>query len=180
MKSMQNIFKSKKISINIKLRTFNIYIGSICLYNSELWTLTKKLENNIDIFHRRQLKSILGIYWPNKITNQELYKRTKAEQWSRTIKRRRMNWLGHLMRLHPETPARKALTEFLRPTKKTRGRPPLTWIKLMKQDLEEANIHININKPEETEEKLINLAHNRHTWHEVVRNVMQPQAALDV
>ena len=84
------------------------------------------------------------------------------------------------MRLHPETPARKALTEFLRPTKKTRGRPPLTWLKQAKQDLEEANIQIDLNKPEETEQTLIDLAHDRYTWHEVVKNVMQPQAALDV
>ena len=26
----------------------------------------------------------------------------------------RLTWLGHLMRLHPETPARRALEEYLR------------------------------------------------------------------
>ena len=48
------------------------------------------------------------------MTNSELYTKTKTEEWSTTIQRRRLNWLGHLMILHSETPARLALAEYLR------------------------------------------------------------------
>ena len=37
---MKNIFYGK-LSISIKLRTSDCYVGSTFLYNSELWTLTK-------------------------------------------------------------------------------------------------------------------------------------------
>ena len=48
------------------------------LYNSELWTLTITKEKLIDSFHRRILRtSCLNIRWPKKVSNDEVYKRTK-------------------------------------------------------------------------------------------------------
>ena len=57
---------------------------------------------------------------------------TKVERWPRTIKRRRLNWLGHVMRLPIDTPARMALNgiyEILQ----ARGRPKNTWMKAIKK-----------------------------------------------
>ena len=61
------------------------------------------------------LRRALNIYWPRKISNEELYRKTHAELWSVTTRRRRLNWLGHLMKLEESTPARKALFEILTP-----------------------------------------------------------------
>ena len=108
-KTLNSIFSSKINSIKIKLRAFNSYVASVLLYYSELWTLTKKLENTIDTFQGRHLRKILGINWQRNITNNELHARRKCEPWNEIIRERRLTWLGHLMRLHPETPARKAL-----------------------------------------------------------------------
>ena len=70
---------------------------------------------------------ILNIHWPKTINNQNLYKITKTDTpWSTQIKKRHLSWLGHLMRLSEETPARKALQEALKPEKRKRGRPTLT------------------------------------------------------
>ena len=103
-KTLNKIVYSRKISNSVKIRTFNAHVASVFLYNSELWTVTKKLEITVNTFQRRHLRKILGIHWPKKITNIELYTKTITEEWSITIQRRRLNWLGHLMRLHPETP----------------------------------------------------------------------------
>ncbi len=52
--------------------------------------------------------------------NKDLYKCTRQEPWSQNIKRRRLRWLGHLMRLPVETPAQQALQESICPTKRLR------------------------------------------------------------
>ena len=52
-KTPKKILNSEKNSIKIKIRTFNALVKSVFLYNSELWTLTKKLENIINTFQRR-------------------------------------------------------------------------------------------------------------------------------
>ena len=41
---LKYILESKKLSLDIKIRLFNNHIESVFLYNSELWTMTKKLE----------------------------------------------------------------------------------------------------------------------------------------
>ena len=92
-KTLNSIFSSKKNSFKIKLRTFNAYVASVFLYNTELWILTKKLENTIDTFQRRHLRKILGTNWQRNITNNDLYARTKCEPWSEIIRERRLTWL---------------------------------------------------------------------------------------
>ena len=53
------------------------------------------------------------------------------------------------MRLNSETPARRALNEFLRPVKRPRGRPTKTWFECIKKDLKDMNIELNPKKLEE-------------------------------
>ena len=121
MKQLKSIFKSKNISLALKTPTFQAYAVSVFLYNSELWTLTTTLEKKVDSFQRRQLRYALRIFWPRVISNEELYGVTKVEPWSRVIRRRCQNLLGHMLRLHPKTPARKAFKEALKPVKQKRG-----------------------------------------------------------
>ena len=124
-KKMGYTYKSKKLSIAMKVRTFDAFSVSIFLYNSEIWTLTATLEKQIDSFHRRMLRKAIDIRWPKKISTGELYRKTKAEPWSKVIKRRRLNWLGHLMRMPVDTPARRSIEEALRQAKRNGGRPHL-------------------------------------------------------
>src|SRR6266581_2799535 len=81
----QNILQDKKLNLKTKIRIFESYVSSIFLYNSELWTLTKKLENEIDVFQRILLRRILKIKYPYIITNENLYKRTKIIPWTKEI-----------------------------------------------------------------------------------------------
>ena len=47
---MDYIYKSKSLSIETKVRTFNAFASSVFLYNSELWTVTATLDKKIDLF----------------------------------------------------------------------------------------------------------------------------------
>ena len=56
------------------------------------------------------------------------------------VKKKRLMWLGHLLRLDKETPARQALVEYTKPVKRKIGRPRLTWVNQVYQDLKSSNI----------------------------------------
>ena len=144
--------RHKRIGLDLKIRTFNVYSASIFLYNSELWTLTETLEKEIDSFHRRLLRKVINIRWPKIISNDDLYEKVGVKKWSDIIKRRRLNWLGHLMRLDEGTPVRKALLESLTDVKRKVGRPQLTWTKAIEKDL--ASIGIDIDVYGETPKEL--------------------------
>ena len=106
-----------------------------------------KLENRptVNTFQRRHIRKILGIRWPKQITNIEMYTKTKTEEWITTMQRRRLNWFGHLMRLHPGTPARLSLVEYLTKVKRPKGRPLRAWMELIKHDLK-AIVKLDYNK----------------------------------
>ena len=95
---------------------------------------------------RRHLRKILGINWQRNITNNELYARTKCEPWSEMIRERRLTWLGHLVRLHLETPAWKAVQEYLTKVKRPQGRPKTTWMQTVGQDLARIGINLDLSK----------------------------------
>jgi hypothetical protein len=123
---LKHIFTNHRITLTNKIRVFNLFVGSTFLYNSELWTATNKCNNDIDIFQRKLLRRILQIFYPSIISNDDLYKKTQTTPWSKRIRLRRLNWLGHLLRLPTDTPARKALDRYLEEAKRPRGGQKLT------------------------------------------------------
>ncbi len=122
------------------MRTFTALINSVMVYNSELWTVTKQMEEKINAFHRRQLRIILNRTWPKAISNEQLYTITEAEPWNITIKRRRLKWTGHLLHLPTQTSARRSLAEVLKPTKCKPGRPSLNWIQQIINDVRDIKL----------------------------------------
>ena len=143
-KKYKNIYSSKNLSILQKTRHFKMFIESTLLYNCELWTMTKTLNDRIDAFQRRMLRYAIGIRYPKVINNEAIYEVTKCKKWSTTITQRRLSWFGHLMRLPAETPARIAFAEALKPARRRRGRPRTIWTNVIQNDLNTAKIKIEL------------------------------------
>ena len=67
--------------------------------------------------------------------------------------------IGHICRLPEETPAKQALHEATTDYKKKIGRPKLTWIKQIKNDLRELGV-----EADEDFGNIIALASDREGW----------------
>ena len=90
----------------------------ILLKNCGTWSLTKTDESALNSFHHRLLRRVVGIFWPDKINSEKLYKRTGALELSRTIAYRRHTLLSHILRLNIEAPAQKAINNYYMSTSK--------------------------------------------------------------
>ena len=95
------------------------------------------------------------------MTNEELYATFKQEPWSEKIKKRRLRFFGHICRLPPNTPARRALNEALKSSKKKRGRQKTTYLSTIEKQLKAANIK-NIKQA-------VVIGRDRKVWRQVVR-----------
>ena len=95
---LRPIWRSKFISLWTKIRIFNSNVKSVLLYGSETWRLTKMIVTQLQAFTNRRLRYILGVWWPRKISNEELWQRTKQERIEVTIRRRKWRWMGHTLR----------------------------------------------------------------------------------
>ena len=107
------------------------------------------------------LRRLIGKRWPEKISNNELYKQTESIEWSIEIKKRRLNWYGHLLRLPDDTPAKQALYESDRKVKRPRGKPKITWTNMIKKDLQSQKLQ-DINEK----------AQDRDAWRVIVGRAM--------
>ena len=141
---MKSKLQSSELSLSVRMRLFCCYVTSVFMYNSEIWRLTKKLENDIDVFHRRLLRKVLNIRYPFIISNKDLYERTNEKTWSSTILHRRLSWTGHLLRLKEETPAWLAFKESNKTSVRKGQGNKLTYNKLVDNDLRKVNNNISI------------------------------------
>ena len=172
-KTFENILtKSKQTSEVIRLRVFKTYVESIFLYNSETWTLSKQLEHTVDAYQRRLLRKVINVQWPRLISNNDLYERTKMKPWSIVINKRRLTWLGHVLRLPHGTPAQKSLRTFIKPTKRPSGRPKTTWFSTVISDLKNNTaIQLSQNNVENLD-TIEELCSDRKAWHKIVDSIM--------
>ena len=127
---------------------FNAYILPILLYNCGTWSLTKTSNEKLDAFHRRLVRRIIGVFWPEKIPNEELYCKTGQIKLSSTMRNRRLTLLENTLRLSPDSPAQKSMDAYFQvPNKTTRGRSKTTIVSVLPNDLK--SLYINLNNLED-------------------------------
>ena len=96
------VWDNQKLSIRTKANVYRSCVCSTLLYGSETWTLPSIQEKKINTFHLRCLRRILGITWQQKITNEEVLRRTGLTTMYFTLSQRRLRWLGHILRMGDE------------------------------------------------------------------------------
>ena len=69
--------KGNKLKTTTKIKLYRSLVKSILLYNCSIWALTLTEEEKINSFHPKQLKKVLNIKFPVKITNKSLYKNAR-------------------------------------------------------------------------------------------------------
>ena len=136
---LRTIWKSKQYSRRTKLMIYNSNVKSVLLYGSECWRVNQRDMARIDAFHNGCLRRILGIFWPNKISNIQLYERTGCQSVVNEIKKRRFRWLGHVFRMDQNQIPKVALN-WTPPGKRKRGRPKTTWRRTIQTELEEMGL----------------------------------------
>ena len=136
-----------KIKNKTKMTIYKTLVKPILIYNCSTWGLTKAEESKIDVFHRKQLKRVLGIRYPTIISNKKLYKKTEEEPISFTSKKSRWRLLGHILRRDKNIPANQAMTYYFKQTnsKGFRGKPRITLPIKLDEDLvmlNRKNVHL--------------------------------------
>ena len=162
------ILDKNKIGKQKKPRMFNAYIAPILLYNCGTWALTKTIEDRFNSFHRRLLRRIIGVFWPKKMTNEDLYLTTKQQELSKAISFKRLTFLGHILKLGLSTSAQKAMEKYFDASYiSTKGKPKTTLASVLKHDFKYTKITLN-NREDLV--KLRMLAADRKKWKKQINN----------
>ncbi|VDP00733.1 unnamed protein product [Schistosoma margrebowiei] len=134
----RNIWNSKQLSTNTKVRIFNTNVKIVLLYGVETWRTTKAIIQKIQVFINSCLRKILQIRWPDNINNNVLWERTNQIPAEEEIRKKRWKWIGHTLRKAHNCVTRQALTWSPQGQRK-RGRPKSTLRREMEIDMKKMN-----------------------------------------
>jgi hypothetical protein len=84
-------------------------VKGVLLYGCETWKNSKSMTAKLQVFIDKYLTKVLRIFWPDQITNKELWKRTKQPRIDLQIRKHNWGWLGHTLRKPSDDMARQAL-----------------------------------------------------------------------
>jgi hypothetical protein len=92
----KNLFTSK-LDLNLRQKLVKCYIWSIALYGAETWTLQKMDQKYLESFEMWCWRR-MEISWTDRVRNEKVLHRVKEERNNlHTIKRRKANWIGHIL-----------------------------------------------------------------------------------
>ena len=123
---LKNIWKTKKISKKTKICIFKSNVLCLLLYDTESWKVTKGMCHMLEVLKNKCHRSILHIFWPNKISNAELHERTVMIPISLAVKKGSWRWSGHV-NIMPRTSIPRVAMRWTPAENWRRGRPKETW-----------------------------------------------------
>jgi hypothetical protein len=127
---LSKIWKSS-LQSKFKMRLFSATVESVLLYGCEAWSVTPKLEKQLNGCYTRLLRTAHNVHWSRHMTNQELY--SGLPKISDKIRKRRLRFAGHCYRSKQESVSKLVLWTPKHGRRKP-GRPALTYIDTLNRD----------------------------------------------
>lgn len=163
--NLKNVWKTHDISRKTKSRFYKSCVLSVLLYGAECWRMTEGDINRLSSFHNGCLRKIMGIFWPNKISNVELHEKANREDMRAMLIKRRWQWIGHVIRKPTDNTTRIALRWTPEGNRKP-DQPKNTWRRTVEKE---------IKKHKFTWGELEKVAQDRDKWRSQVL-VLCPRA----
>lgn len=118
---LNNVWRSSDLGTSTKIRIFNTIVKPVLLYGAETWRTTIITMRKIQTCINTCLRRILKIRWPDTISNQELWQRTRQQPIEDDILQRRWRWIGPTLR----KPVSSIINSspYLEPSGEKEGRP---------------------------------------------------------
>src|SRR6218665_3992460 len=146
------MWREKSISIATKMKLYYALVVPVLLYGSECWNLSKEDERRLLVADMSWLSRIIGRSRREKVRNERTREELGAEETveiSQKIKKRRLQWFGHVERMAEKRLPNAALHGHVE-GKRSRGRQRKTWMDNVREDLKEKNIDLTrlVERPE--------------------------------
>lgn len=113
LNKLWRLWKSTSATKETKLKMYKACILPILMYNMGACSLSLAKLEKLDSFHRRQLRKVIGIRYPEVISNQALYTTTDSVPLSLKVVEYRWKLMGHVLRRDENSPAMRAIKLFL-------------------------------------------------------------------
>ena len=170
------LWTRREINLKTKARVYQATIRSVLLYGCETWPLREEDIRRLEVFDHWCLRRILRINWRDRLSNAEIRKRFfTTPQLRTTIQKRRLQWLGHVLRKPDQELTKQALLSSPCPGWRCRrGGQLKTWLNTVKADLDVLGLHAVYGVRQWSKNWLnisLELASDRKAWNAIIRDI---------
>ena len=128
--------------------------------------------------HHRWQRSILGISWKDRVTNEEVKVRTAQHRMDDILSERRLRYLGHVIRMDHQRIPRQALHWEVPGFKRGPGRQSANWRSTVNKDLSRMGIGNQLGGSRGGSSKQIRMASRYGPMHQLKRGLNQCQGQV--
>lgn len=125
----------KNIKLPTRMKLYNAITKSTLLYNTAALGPTVKEMERMNITHRKHLRHICRIYYPNTISNKKLYKITQSEPITIQIMKARWKYIYKILRQNRQSPAIEIMKIYYESKRTCTGASQATLPKLLDDDM---------------------------------------------
>lgn len=126
---MKKLFCSRDISITLRMRMLRCYIFSTLLYGVETWTLKQNHIDRLQSFEMWCYRRMWRIPWTDRVTNIEVLEKMQKDcEIINAIKKRKLQYLGHIMR-GPKYALLQLIMQGKIGGRRNIGRRRVSWLK---------------------------------------------------
>ena len=143
---LEQLWKSPHISITTKVKLFNTTCVTILLYGCESWVISQDIENKINAFATSCYRC---------------YSMTNTVPLIHLVRHRQLKFLGHILRMSKEEPARRYALYIPTIGKRRPGRPRTSYLNYVQRLL-------GNNEGAMQEQQIAAFADDRRAWRNLV------------
>ena len=158
---LERFWRSPQLTIFAKVNLFYTTCLTILLYGSESWVLSQDMESKINSFVTSGYRIMLDIKRTGRVFNTIIYTMTNTEQLVHCVRKCQLAFLGHILRLPQEEPARRYALCIPSHCKKRPRRLHTSYLAYIQRVL-------GYDENEMATEKIATLAKDRCAWRQLV------------
>ena len=137
---LRPIWNSSTLALPLKIRLFNSIVIPTAIYACETWKTSTSIVKKLNTFQQRCLRHILKVTYHDRVSNEEVHRRTATRPLAEIVTERRFRFAGHVLRLPSDRLPRTAMFWTPGRGKRKRGRPKITWRRTFIDDLRTIDI----------------------------------------
>ena len=158
---LEQLWKSPHISITTKVKSFYTTCVTILLYGCESWVISQDMENKINAFATSCYRVILNIKHIDHVLNTTVYSMTNTVPLIHLVRHHQLKFLGHILRMSKEEPARRYALYIPTIGKRRPGRPRTSYLNYVQRLLGD-------NEGAMQEQQIAAFADDRPAWRNLV------------
>ena len=133
--------QSHSLRLSTQLQVYRAVVVTTILYGAETWVLYRKQIRLLERFHRRCLRSILGIKWQDHVLNEKVLKTARLPSIESFLLKVQLRWAGHVTRMEDVCMPKAVFFSELQEGKRDHGAP----IKRHEDQLKRQFVHAGIS-----------------------------------